>query len=119
MSAVDAAVTGSAPGIGAGSTDTPPPPEPTAETALARTLQKIARGDLLVVVMSFVFAFLIGSVLIIIADQEVRQTLGYFFGRARRRPERDLAVRHPRLWCDVPRSDLRRSRLHQGRRAGP
>ncbi|MGO3289498.1 ABC transporter permease [Brachybacterium sp. AOP42-C2-15] len=81
MSAVDAAVTGSAPGIGAGSTDTPPPPEPTAETALARTLQKIARGDLLVVVMSFVFAFLIGSVLIIIADQEVRQTLGYFFAR--------------------------------------
>ena len=31
--------------------------------------------------MSFVFAFLIGSVLIVIADQEVRQTFGYFFDR--------------------------------------
>ncbi|MDN5901080.1 MAG: ABC transporter permease, partial [Brachybacterium sp.] len=47
----------------------------------SRTLQKIARGDLLVVVMSFVFAFLIGSVLIVIADQEVRASLGYFFDR--------------------------------------
>ena len=72
---------GSAPGVGAGSTDAPPPPEQSAETALARTLQKIARGDVLVVVMSFVFAFLIGSVLIVIADQEVRETLGYFFAR--------------------------------------
>jgi simple sugar transport system permease protein len=81
MSTVDAAGTGSAPGIGAGSSDTPPPPEHTAETALARTLQRIARGDLLVVVMSFVLAFLIGSVLIVIADQEVREALGYFFAR--------------------------------------
>lgn len=75
------AETGSAPGIGAGGTDAPPPPEQSAETALARTLQKIARGDVLVVVMSFVFAFLIGSVLIVIADQEVRETLGYFIDR--------------------------------------
>ena len=81
MSTVDVADTGSAPGVGAGSTDAPPPPEQTAESALARTLQRIARGDLLVVVMSFVFAFLIGSVLIVIADQEVRETLGYFFAR--------------------------------------
>ena len=81
MSTVDVAETGSAPGIGSGSSDTPPPPEQTAETALARTLQRLARGDLLVVVMSFVFAFLIGSVLIVIADQEVRETLGYFFAR--------------------------------------
>ena len=81
MSAVDVAATGSAPGIGAGGSDTPPPPETTAESALARTLQKIARGDLLVVVMSFVFAFLIGSVLIVIADEDVRATLGYFFAR--------------------------------------
>lgn len=81
MSTVDVAATGSAPGIGSGSSDAPPPPEQTAESALARTLQRIARGDLLVVVMSFVFAFLIGSVLIIIADQEVRETLGYFFAR--------------------------------------
>jgi ABC-type uncharacterized transport system permease subunit len=81
MSTVDAAETGSAPGIGAGSSDTPPPPEHTAETAFARALQRIARGDLLVVVMSFVLAFLIGSVLIVIADQEVRETLGYFLSR--------------------------------------
>lgn len=72
---------GSAPGVGAGAADTPPPPEERAETALARSLQSIARSDLLVVVMSFVFAFLIGSVLIVIADEEVRTTLGYFFAR--------------------------------------
>ncbi|GAA4521438.1 ABC transporter permease [Brachybacterium paraconglomeratum] len=72
---------GSAPGIGAGSSDTPPPPAESAESALARTLQRIARGDLLVVAMSFVFAFLIGSVLIVIANQEVRGTLSYFFSR--------------------------------------
>ncbi|WP_010549855.1 ABC transporter permease [Brachybacterium paraconglomeratum] len=72
---------GSAPGVGAGAADAPPPSEERAETALARTLQSIARSDLLVVVMSFVFAFLIGSVLIVIADEEVRTTLGYFFAR--------------------------------------
>ncbi|AXK45573.1 ABC transporter permease [Brachybacterium saurashtrense] len=81
MSTLDAAETGSAPGVGAGSSDTPPPPEQSAETALSRTLQRIARGDLLVVVMSFVFAFVIGSVLIVIANQEVRETLGYFVAR--------------------------------------
>ena len=72
---------GSAPGVGSGGTETPPPPEEKAETRLSQTLQRIARGDLLVVVMSFVFAFLIGSVLIVIADEEVRATLGYFFDR--------------------------------------
>ncbi|WP_270409985.1 ABC transporter permease [Brachybacterium paraconglomeratum] len=72
---------GSAPGVGARAADTPPPPEERAETALARSLHSIARSDLLVVVMSFVFAFLIGSVLIVIADEEVRTTLGYFFAR--------------------------------------
>ena len=71
---------GSAPGVGAGAADAPPPEE-RAETALARTLQSIARSDLLVVVMSFVFSFLVGSVLIVIADEEVRTTLGYFFAR--------------------------------------
>ncbi|APX32487.1 ABC transporter permease [Brachybacterium sp. P6-10-X1] len=75
------ASSGSAPGVGSGGTETPPPPEERAETSLSRTLQRIARGDLLVVVMSFVFAFLIGSVLIVIADEEVRATLGYFFDR--------------------------------------
>ncbi|MGP9682687.1 ABC transporter permease [Brachybacterium sp. AOP3-A1-3] len=78
---VDPENTGSAPGVGAGSNDSPPPPEQQAEDRLRGTLQKIARGDLLVVVMSFVFAFLIGSVLIVIADVEVRETLGYFLDR--------------------------------------
>ncbi|GAA1287953.1 MULTISPECIES: ABC transporter permease [Brachybacterium] len=72
---------GSAPGVGAGGADTPPPPEQQAENRLSRTLQKIARGDTLVVVMSFVFAFIVGSVLIVISDDEVRETLGYFFAR--------------------------------------
>ncbi|WP_394215697.1 ABC transporter permease [Brachybacterium vulturis] len=78
MSTVE--TTGPVPGRADGS-DAPPPPERTAESALSRTLQKIARGDLLVVVMSFVFAFLIGSVLIVIADQEVRASLVYFVDR--------------------------------------
>ena len=81
MSTHDVAESSSTPGIGGGSAETPPPPAEAAETALSRTLQRIARGDLLVVVMSFVFAFLIGSVLIVIAEQEVRASLGYFFDR--------------------------------------
>jgi general nucleoside transport system permease protein len=81
MSTADTAAASSTPGVGAGSAETPPPPAQSAETALARTLQRIARGDLLVVVMAFVFAFLIGSVLIVVADQEVRAALSYFFDR--------------------------------------
>ena len=77
----DTTAAGSAPGVGSGGADGPPPPEHTAETSLARTLQQIARSDLLVVVMSFVFAFLIGSVLIVIANEQVRQSLTYFFAR--------------------------------------
>ncbi|GAA1489983.1 ABC transporter permease [Brachybacterium sacelli] len=72
---------GSAPGVGSKGTDTPPPPEEHAETRLNAMLQRIARGDPLVVVMSFVFAFLVGSVLIMIADEEVRTTAGYFVDR--------------------------------------
>ncbi|GAA1302443.1 ABC transporter permease [Brachybacterium tyrofermentans] len=78
---VDPENTSSAPGVGAGSNDAPPPPEQQAEDRLRGTLQKIARGDLLVVVMSFIFAFLIGSVLIVIADTEVRETFSYFLDR--------------------------------------
>ncbi|MBB5830877.1 ABC transporter permease [Brachybacterium aquaticum] len=80
-SPVDSAAGGAAPGVGAGSADATPPPEETAETALARSLQRFARSDLLVVIMAFVFAFLIGSILIVVADAEVRETLGYFFAR--------------------------------------
>lgn len=80
MSTLDASQAGTGRGVGSGGEDAPPPAE-TAESALSRTLQRIARGDLLVVVMSFVFAFLIGSVLIVIADAEVRAAFGYFFAR--------------------------------------
>ncbi|MEE1649540.1 ABC transporter permease [Brachybacterium sp. J144] len=74
-------VSGTAPGVGGSVADAPPPPAEDAESALARTLQSLARSDLLVVVMAFVFAFLIGSVLIVIADEDVRATFGYFFAR--------------------------------------
>ena len=77
----DATTQGEAPGVGGGSGDAPPPPQVTAEGRWNRTFQKIIRGNLLVVVMSFVFAFLIGSLLIVIADTEVRDALGYFFAQ--------------------------------------
>lgn len=43
--------------------------------------ERIARGNLLVVVMAFVFAFIIGSVLILVSDAELRAAAGYFFAR--------------------------------------
>ncbi|MFC0675065.1 ABC transporter permease [Brachybacterium hainanense] len=52
--------------------------KPAPEQGLA---QRIARGDLLVVVMAFVFAFLIGSALILVSNVEVRTAAGYFFAR--------------------------------------
>ncbi|MFC7376578.1 MULTISPECIES: ABC transporter permease [unclassified Brachybacterium] len=72
---------GTAPGVGSGGEPTPPPPEQEAEARWTGLVQSIARGDTLVVVMSFVLAFLVGSVFIVIADQEVRATLGYFVDR--------------------------------------
>ncbi|UYG15658.1 ABC transporter permease [Brachybacterium huguangmaarense] len=44
-------------------------------------LQQIIRGDVLVVVLAFVFAVIIGSVLIVIADEDVRAAAVYFFAR--------------------------------------
>ncbi|GAA1712602.1 ABC transporter permease [Brachybacterium phenoliresistens] len=70
-----------APGTAAqpGDPGTPGAPEGSASSAdLAR---RIARSNLLVVVMAFVFAFLIGSLLILVASTEVRAALGYFFAR--------------------------------------
>lgn len=64
---------------GTGIPDPPRQPEP--EERFGRLVQDIARGNLLVIILSFIFAFLIGSVLIVIADDEVRETLGYFFAR--------------------------------------
>src|SRR5690625_5074089 len=75
---VDATAQGAAPGVGGGGTDSPPPPT-TPESRWNRTVHKIIRGNVLVVVMSFVFAFLIGSLLIVIADAGVRGAAGYFF----------------------------------------
>ena len=75
---VDATAQGAAPGVGGGGTDSPPPPT-TTESRWNRTVHKIIRGNVLVVVMSFVFAFLIGSLLIVIADAGVRGAAGYFF----------------------------------------
>lgn len=87
MSAVtpSAADQGSAPGVGSGGTgaggpDAPRPAE-RAEDRWGQLVQNIARGNLLVVVASFVFAFIIGSILILIADEEVREAAGYFFAR--------------------------------------
>ena len=87
MSAVtpSAAEQGSAPGVGSGGTgaggpDAPPPAVPQ-DDRWGRLVQDIARGNLLVVVASFVFAFIIGSILILVADTDVREAAGYFFAR--------------------------------------
>lgn len=76
--AVDAAAAGSAPGVG-----TTPPVDPTGpeETAYRRLVRAIGRGNPLVILLSFVLAFAIGSVLIVVADQNVRETATYFFAR--------------------------------------
>ncbi|SLM95439.1 ABC transporter permease [Brachybacterium nesterenkovii] len=55
-----------------------PADAPASERSLA---DRIVRGDVLVVVLAFVFAFLIGSALIIVADEDVRAAAGYFFAR--------------------------------------
>ena len=48
---VDATAQGAAPGVGGGGTDSPPPPT-TTESRWNRTVHKIIRGNVLVVVMS-------------------------------------------------------------------
>lgn len=50
-------------------------------TSVAGLAQRLARGNVLVVVGAFVFAFIIGSVLILVSDAQVRTALGYFFAR--------------------------------------
>jgi ABC-type uncharacterized transport system permease subunit len=47
----------------------------------ASLAQRIARGNVLVVVLAFVFAFIVGSILILVSDPELRAALGYFFAR--------------------------------------
>lgn len=48
---------------------------------MARLTRDLGRSHVLVVVLAFVFAFLIGSVLVIVSDAEVRASAGYFFAR--------------------------------------
>ncbi|PWH05013.1 ABC transporter permease [Brachybacterium endophyticum] len=43
--------------------------------------QRIARGNVFVVVLAFVFAFVVGSILILVSDAELRTAVGYFFAR--------------------------------------
>lgn len=47
----------------------------------ASLVRRIARSSVLVVVLAFVFAFIIGSVLILVASEDVRTAAGYFFAR--------------------------------------
>lgn len=73
-----AAAAGSAPGVG------PTPPADPAEregSAYRRLVRAIGRGNPLVILLSFVLAFAIGSVLIVVADQNVREASAYFFAR--------------------------------------
>lgn len=44
-------------------------------------VERIVRGDVLVVVLAFVLAFVIGSILIVVADEDVRAAATYFFAR--------------------------------------
>lgn len=82
---------------GTDAADTPADTAPAAETAPTASstagggsapeasgpsvLQRIARGNLLVIVLAFVFAFLVGSILILVSDQAFREAAGYFFAR--------------------------------------
>ena len=70
-----------APGTAAQPGDPGTPGAPEGPASSADLARRIARSNLLVVVMAFVFAFLIGSLLILVASTEVRAALGYFFAR--------------------------------------
>ncbi len=73
-----AAPAGNAPGVG----PTPPPADAAKDTgAWEKLVAAIGRGNPLVIALSFLLAFVIGSLLIIIADQDVREAATYFFAR--------------------------------------
>ncbi|MDO5661851.1 MAG: ABC transporter permease [Brachybacterium sp.] len=60
-----------------------PPPPSTArggDSSASLALQ-IARSNVLVVILAFILAFLIGSLLILVADEDVRASSAYFFAR--------------------------------------
>lgn len=78
------AIEGSARPVAPGTANEPTPPaseENARREDAATLLQRIARGNVLVVVLAFVFAFLIGSILILVASAEVRAAAGYLFAR--------------------------------------
>jgi ABC-type uncharacterized transport system permease subunit len=62
-------------------TGTPPaPPPPTEEPQRPSVWRRIADADTLVItVLAFVLAVVVGALLIIVADQDVRTAAGYFF----------------------------------------
>lgn len=76
---------GQAPAVAPGTATQPGDPGTPGAEAASRSagsvLQQIARSNVLVVVLAFVFAFVVGSVLILVSDAEVRAAAGYFFGR--------------------------------------
>lgn len=51
------------------------------ETTQADLVTRIATSRVGVIVLAFLFAFIIGSVLILVADEEVRKASAYFFAR--------------------------------------
>lgn len=54
---------------------------PTEDQVSESLARRIGRSNVLVVVLAFVLAFVIGSILIVIADEDVRAAAGYFFAR--------------------------------------
>ncbi len=76
---------GQAPAVAPGTAVQPGDPGTPGSEAASRgagpVLQQIARSNVLVVVLAFVFAFIVGSALILVSDTGVREAAGYFFGR--------------------------------------
>ncbi|MCW1806109.1 ABC transporter permease [Brachybacterium squillarum] len=76
---------GQAPAVAPGTATQPGDPgtpgAEAAERSAGSVLQSIARSNVLVVVLAFVFAFVVGSVLILVSDVDVRAAAGYFLSR--------------------------------------
>lgn len=66
---------------GAGGSGGSDPKGTSVDAVQASLARRIARSNVLVVVLAFVVAFVIGSVLILVSDEDVRTAAGYFFAR--------------------------------------
>lgn len=77
------ATDGTAPGLPGNTPDVTEKKDPELKeaSAWAKLVRRIGTGSPLVIVLSFVLAFIIGSLLILIADEDVRTAAGYFFAR--------------------------------------